>query len=943
MTFKREAALPGILTPNEFIIYQRNNVWMYACLHEGKIYQGVYPESHTNLKNKLFEKFKGEIKAEDLLKAEVLDSEARGVKPLQDKMRTRIRYNVHRAITEGPLANSEPKTVSLHYVPKVSKESKHWFIHTLRPILLKQSKDFAVFETLNHATSNESLENILIRQMHHSKAKARTLGLSIAGRGTQGDERHGDSGFISLSPFETTVALYSSKIEYSVKSHSFKEKIILLKMIDWEMKDANSTNQTITVIYPNIILRDPTRDEASINFMLNDDDLIEVKVPTKAWLYYGTVEHLQFAMLTAIFHIIDTIEDETKRNQTFDLIKKTIEADENALVKIAKHVFKYSEAGVFGSLQLTVDNLSAVQVEDKRLDFKQDESVYHEALLNDPSFNHYPILLQTGIMHCSSEDNKKELFEQYSKANLPISELGLAALESASLFLNREYSQVSPNSEYTLEAVDPKTNQTITVYRPEHGTVHTLRTMILADEALDYFAKHAKSEAIRQYCSQNKNIKPELEFMMAYMVTGRESEAGHGQVVKSKSGEIITGDVAFEYRKKSAALFAQAAKNKISDQKIAVYSIIITYMCNPDFEKHFLPRIPVESGLSGTELDQYKTELIALYNIATIAHVQDLPRVKSEEHVKSRRDALDEYMASTQEAILARDSLHDLALNLITASGEISYGNGVRNQSLFCRLSNNTDLLLEQMKKPLTDFKNHSLLTAQRIQLERNKLILDSGTEITYSEGDKKLYVRNKNSTEMYDMNINQTNQLIIIENKYLIYSMNDRIHQLNIENSPLSKPRVFNVLQKPNPWQALMKDLSSNQVEMREVLMYMMESGLLDSIYKKDRENLTLHRKSVASKHLNHEASTLINIISSLKTVESIVDFINIVGPHRIMKTIGSSQHGIQRFFSHIRDANTKELIIKCLKTVLNNDEDNFKNIEMAINSSTKSGRPAP
>jgi hypothetical protein len=877
IVFSISPSKPKVLLPNHFYVYpwKTEKNWAYTCLHNGTVTEGVYDENAAFYKTIENLSKENEVSSDELrhllISAPQLDLEEYSVKRMQNLIRAKIRFSIHENLEHGPLVGTKPVLIKKKEILDDLKDYP-WILANLSMLNMQNR---TVFNHLRHGTSAANIEKILKNQLHHSKKNATEWGYRVQGKGNEKDISFGDDNIISFSPMQSSVEIANDKfeawIEYDLTSPSLSQKTMILKLIDWNIPENRFEQFKNLNLCEGISIK--KLDGEKIIFQINQN---EVEIPLKECAWYGRAEILPLIMTTFILKVIDKIKNPTEKDAAFNLIKQEMEKDPEILIKIAHKIFQYSEVGIFGTLKLTPDNLKSITLKEETINFSDPNSLKNIAT---SSFIKFPLILQACILLGGNSNN--ELFSIYDQVNALFNNNVMDALNEANLILKNEYTEISNNGEGTLVNAD----QSIKVYRPNHGIVHTTRTMLLADAAIEYLGKYAADESLQKFCAGiTPKLSDEIKMMMAFLVTGRESEAGHGEDTIEKTSGKPCKNAAFKYRLNSADFFAnsKSIQSRIDSKSIEEYKIIITYMCDPNFEKLHLPKIIENMGLSEIEAKKTRERLLALYHIVTIAHQLDLPRCKTEEHVSSRLSSLkDLSVKNSNTCNLHLERLKDYSIDLIKMSGEkhiFLKENSLANTELFCHLSNDTTLCTEFLKKGVVEYKHR----IERIPMEvANSTMSLDGLELTYQ--DKILEVKSITDTYTVKFDADKCGAFILLKSKHLAYNTGDHSQLSFISSQPLSQNILDCLSTKVEKnWTAVFNALK-NPDDKKQYIQFLLDNNIIQKIYEKDEKALSDNPKTSNIIAPAFTRGVLIDALKCLGEKSSMIKMLNQLGSTRI------------------------------------------------------------
>ncbi len=191
------------------------------------------------------------------------------------------------------------------------------------------------------------------------------------------------------------------------------------------------------------------------------------------------------------------------------------------------------------------------------------------------------------------------------------------------------------------------------VVRPNHGSPHTYRVMLLIELVIQYFAQHAKDPKFKAFCENLGDAEMEwLRVAAAFSVTGRESEiAATANPNKYDS-----------YRAASATHFMNFVEKNAKDEKTMMKRMhhIVRYMGNPCYEAS-----GKSAAINNHPNPQEREIRNFTHRILTIAHNIDLVRCyKSADYENSMKLCWDLSEPSEgQRSALNEIIRYDIALN----------------------------------------------------------------------------------------------------------------------------------------------------------------------------------------------------------------------------------------------------------------------------------------
>jgi hypothetical protein len=639
-------------------------------------------------------------------------------------------------------------------------------------------------------------------------------------------------------------------------------------------------------------------------------------------------------MTTLIFKVIDRIEEQIIR----DKIIKTLQTIQDSQVidvfnHITKNLFRFSEVCTFGSLQLTPDNIKSIKINNIVIDFLQEDKVFFETIKNNIDYLcKFPIILQAGIIHTKDPNIISQLFALYQKYTTLFCDQAFAALTEAKAYLNREYTQASSNGEPILKAVNPYTNDqsTIVVYRPMHGVVHAMRGMLMTEAVIDYFAKYAAVPELKEYCINiTLEKRTDIQMIMAFMVTGRESEVGtvDTMLTKDEDGQPLdTKKMIWLYRKNSAKYFmnADSAKHIISDQ-MKIYKQSILYLCHPDFMKEHLPKILHVYEVAGYDIEKVKSirqELIALYWITTTAHRLDMRRCRYQEITTHALNAsFAEVSEESLDSIKYRDCLIRFANTLIEESGDMLLGKKNRAIVLFCLCSNDQTMCAQVMKKPYNDYRNELACMPQVIAHDENKIDLKDGSFVVYSFANHTLSHFDEKSklTKKYpniDVKRNSTCFIMPPDSFFYCNGKSIKCISLEIENrAPLNWPQsILSSSGFQDPFKSdfknksdfenfldVLKGLEDKKIA-HDIAMLLVKKGIINDMYQ--TKNPIGGNRNKKINYLNYRE--LMSLLCLMFTYNEMEQAINIIGPNYLKRSLGD--WGVANLIGSINEIKDEE-----------------------------------
>lgn len=309
-------------------------------------------------------------------------------------------------------------------------------------------------------------------------------------------------------------------------------------------------------------------------------------------------------------------------------------------------------------------------------------------------------------------------------------------------YLNTPYKGLSEGYAHPVLSADPDGPK---VYRPYHGLLHTLRTIMYLDDVIDLFKERALSPAFRQYCATLTDKQhDELIMILAFLVTGRSSESGR--------------EAGFAYKRSSADNFADYARAQHMDEdRIRVCKTVILNMGDKDYAKN--------NGFA-------ENELVYLHYIVSLAHMLDLPRIKDRAGVEKRIKPFEELLTCCPTSYHHLMLLVEKAEDMLVVCGESQQPGGDKSLEKFCSLSLDSKLALDTLSKSSESQSEH--IRSNQMDLSSINFLDNEVTHLRVSYyPPKRLYLYDENETvarRVYQIDMRTAGE-VIIDGKNLMVS----------------------------------------------------------------------------------------------------------------------------------------------------------------------------
>jgi hypothetical protein len=228
--------------------------------------------------------------------------------------------------------------------------------------------------------------------------------------------------------------------------------------------------------------------------------------------------------------------------------------------------------------------------------------------------------------------------------------------------------------ERTIAAEEAKTATPLSlngkaIHRSNHGLAHTHRVMVMIDQVINYFSKHAEELAFKRFCDKTQGSKliELIKVAAAYSITGRESEIGFSvnPTLYGKYKKASTRNLQAFLDLHEHALFAEdtpeAEKNVIKGHLLE----ITRNLCNPFFET-LEPQFYGSQPPSDTEIQQRNF----MHRILSMAHDLDLLRCFTPDAYSKDMEIYRQLSQESPEQRLALTQMIRYNMELIEAHGD---------------------------------------------------------------------------------------------------------------------------------------------------------------------------------------------------------------------------------------------------------------------------------